>query len=176
MCVENKVNCQSPVLILSTKAFEYALNCDFYFVDGHKFPINAHQKSDILSGEKISKVLGLPYVQQITKKDGWTDAQFNLARHRFDNFLNDSFFLSNSGECFPIWEFVPCGHCDACLNKKLTSYLTKGFKKPRPRLALTERKLSDLTKASLKAYLRTYETTLPPSISSQFGNPYCLAS
>ena len=125
MSSNNKVNCQSPVLILSSKAYEYSLNCDCYFVDGHKFFINAHQKSDILSGEKVSKVLGLPYVQNITKKDGWTDAQFCAARHRLDNFLNDSFFLSNNGECHPIWEFVPCGHCDACLNKKLTSYLQR---------------------------------------------------
>lgn len=112
------INCIDPVIIINPKIDEFALRASSYFIDGVEHRIDDEQRYRIASGDKVSSVLRLPYVKNL-------DNPSDDALKRLDEFLDGSFFVDKYGVINYIWVRVPCGHCAACVSKKINSYVQR---------------------------------------------------
>lgn len=122
------VNCLDPVLIVNPQIYEISLKSDIYYIDGVKHNITCDQKYDILHDVKPSKVLDIPYAHNLSQSylDSLSTYDREKCLNRLDNFIESCFFVvSETGETFPMYQFVPCGHCDCCHQSLLNSYIQR---------------------------------------------------
>lgn len=141
---KTEVSCLDPILIVNPSAREIALQSQAYFVDGVRHNIDGDLHWRLLQNlDTVSKILKLPYVESFSDefRKKHSDKDLKECEKRLSRFISDSFFLLESGECKPIYIWVPCGHCDCCLSRKLTSYLQRAqmalLESKRPALFVT---------------------------------------
>lgn len=122
------INCCDPVLIVNPQLYECALKSDWYVIDGEYKEITSSMKYDILHGEKVSKVLNVPYAKSLSQEylNKFSRLEQEQMLKRLENFVDTTYlFNSKTSEAFHIYQFVPCGHCDACHSSLMNSYLQR---------------------------------------------------
>lgn len=124
----NICNCLDPVIIVNPQLQQRAVAFDKIVVDGSMRTIRSDERFDIMSGERASTVLRVPYAKSLTADftNKLNDQDRRSVYRRFRYFVDDSFLLnSDTGEILPLYQFVPCGHCDYCNSLKLASYVQR---------------------------------------------------
>lgn len=126
-------NCSQPRLIFNPNFKDLILSCDYLYLNSQRIFIEPVQRYCILNGDTIAKVFHICPPQpplQDDLDDSW------------ENYVNSCYFVnSDSGDCFPLFQLVKCGKCDACLASKLNGYLQRSrfalLESERPALFLT---------------------------------------
>ena len=114
--------CENPVVILNPNLLDLFLKSERYCVDGEFFFITSEERYYAMSGDNLPKLMCLPYVKSIEKRDDWTIEEYKAVQSRQVSFFSNSYFVDSSGEILGyIWIMVSCGHCNACLSVKLSS-------------------------------------------------------
>lgn len=118
-------NCLSPVLIISSTAADSVLKCHKYIVNGVSYTITNDHRYLVLNHERVGRVLHLPFLSMPNAKElSLNEYQDRL--QRLIKFVDNSYFLNeDDGSMSPMYEFVPCGHCDYCESKKMYSYVQR---------------------------------------------------
>lgn len=91
--------------------------------------IDSHDKLLALNGVKTpSSLMSLPYLSKGTEglKEFMITSQMLERKERLELFLEDTYLCDfATGETYPCYAVVPCGHCDVCNARKLTSYIQR---------------------------------------------------
>lgn len=133
------INCLNPQLILNPVIKQSLYKFDCIVFDGLSHDITDSQRYDILYKEiSIAKVFKLPFVHTFDRDSFWDKYKVNYSKlgsrlgdfekvcddmnKRLDNLLDNSYLYNReTSEMLPLYIYVPCGHCDYCNMKKLSS-------------------------------------------------------
>lgn len=109
------INCSNPKYIVSPTLRSDVMHCDYLLHHDRVYRVNAEQRYAYLSGESLNKVFNLPYI----------DLSLLPIRDRQHVINTWSFCDSNTGEVYPIYQEVACGHCELCIQRKIYSYVQR---------------------------------------------------
>lgn len=114
-----EISCVDPVLIVNPRFDELCLRCDFLYLDCKCYRIDPDVKFRIACGESGSSLLHVPFAKMIRKDGQYTDPFFQ-------DYLDRCFLVDDStGEFFPVYQYVPCGHCSVCKAHKMSSFVQR---------------------------------------------------
>lgn len=119
------VNCQHPVLIVNPSIQTIICKCDRVVIDSMEKIITPYMRHQIFSNSNPTSVLGIPFAH-VPDKSKFSDKDWPFVERRFLSFVAGSYFVdSNTGESYPVYQFVPCGTCDVCQSKKYYSIVQR---------------------------------------------------
>lgn len=129
MSAFEKVSCDDPVLIVSPTVKQDYLRSTHYCLNGVSHYIHPHDKQKVLAGESTpSHLMKLPYIGGLTPsiRAALPVADYYERKLNLENYIDNSFlYNAKDGETFPLYVLVPCGHCDQCNSRKLSSYIQR---------------------------------------------------
>lgn len=104
------INCLHPIRILHPSYLSFVAVCDYLFLSYNidfdfVYFISPDRRANILDGKNFFSLFHIP------KNHGFS--------------LNSCFHNSKTGESFPVFLDVPCGHCDACNAKRQSGIIQR---------------------------------------------------
>lgn len=117
--MNNQCLCAHPRIILNPDVYELIIKHRHIVYNGeHRYWYG--RKSVLLSKSAIDKVYHVPY--------SWSGTGVNRKRVCcLDESLLDKYYIIDdlTGESFPLYIVVPCGHCDICKHRKQLSFVSR---------------------------------------------------
>lgn len=102
-----------------------ALGYDYVVRAGLRHRITDEERCALVTGESFSSVFHIPYAHGVDKESKYTDKDYQRILLRIDEFCDSYYLLSDTGDTLPIYQYVPCGHCELCQSIKMSSLLQR---------------------------------------------------
>lgn len=121
-----KINCIEPKIIVHYQAISRIIRYKEFVINGRSTNLDETPLSDITVGKLLDGVNSSKYRKYM--KRFYTDVSeyyewINSSLNRIieNNYIFDRY----TGESFPIFQMVPCGHCACCREKKFQEWTTR---------------------------------------------------
>ncbi|QCS36340.1 replication initiator protein [Capybara microvirus Cap3_SP_264] len=119
------ITCSHPTLILNPVAVEKLRQGYLLRIDGSLIP--GFDSIDIFRVFDCSELYAQRFFGSFPKRDFYPDEDsFISAYHSFvETAFNSSFVLDEFGECYNLYQLVPCGKCDICKESKRNDWSSR---------------------------------------------------
>lgn len=105
-----KISCKNPVVIRHKLIKEYLYKCSYYSILGEIHFITKQEKYQMLHDDK--------YLAKV----------FSTYMIDFNNELDDYILIDGvTGQCFPIFQVLPCNKCVICRDRNTKQWMTRAF-------------------------------------------------